>query len=87
MIIYQQYYAKQVRGGYSIYTGGRYERGHGFVNVAKYCCKPRHDVLRSGASIGSRALTDIVVGVPLIIYQMTYCGGRSTAGEQTIETQ
>ena len=50
---YQQYYTNQVGGGQFIYTGRRYQRGHGLGNlldksvqdscydVAKDCRKPR----------------------------------------------
>ena len=30
---YQQYYTNQVGGGQSIYTGRRYQRGHGLGNL------------------------------------------------------
>ena len=73
---YQQYYTNQVGGGQSIYTGRRYQRGHGLGNVLgslfrtapmlrKYAVSLGKDVLRSGVSTGSRALTDIVAGAPV----------------------
>ena len=74
---YQQYYTNQVGGGQSIYTGRRYQRGHGLGNVLgslfrtvapmlqKTAVSLGKDVLRSGVSAGSRALTDIVAGAPV----------------------
>ena len=73
----QQYYTNQVGGGQSIYTGRRYQRGHGLGNVLgslfrtvapmlrKTAVSLGKDVLRSGVSAGSRALTDIVAGAPV----------------------
>ena len=74
---YQQYYTNQVGGGQSIYTGRRYQRGHGLGNalgsrfrtvapmLRKTTVSLGNDVLRSGVSAGSRALTDIVAGAPV----------------------
>ena len=74
---YQQYFTNQVGGGQSIYTGRRYQRGHGLGNVLgslfrtvapmlrKTAVSLGKDVLRSGVSAGSRALTDIVAGAPV----------------------
>ena len=74
---YQQYYTKQVGGGQSIYTGRRYQRGHGLGNLLgslfstvapmlrKTAVSLGNDVLRSGVSAGSRALTHIVAGAPV----------------------
>ena len=73
---YQQYYTNQVGCGQSIYTGRRYQRGHGlgtllgslFRTVAPMLRKTAvsfgKDILRSWVSAGSRALTDIVAGAP-----------------------
>ena len=70
---YQQYYTNQVGGGLSIYTGRRYQRGQGLGNflgslfrtvapmLRKTAVSLGKDVLRSGVSAGSRALT----GAPL----------------------
>ena len=96
---YQQYYTNQVGGGQSIYTGRRYQRGHGLGNVLgslfrtvapmlrKTAVSLGKNVLRSGVSAGLRALTDIVAGAPVKTDQTTLCWGRSTTGEQKIETQ
>ena len=71
---YQQYYTNQVGGGQSIYTGIRYQRGHGLGNLLgslfrtvasmlrKTVVSLGKDVLGYGVSAGSRALTDIVAG-------------------------
>ena len=74
---YQQYYTNQVGGGQSIYTGRRYQRGHGLGNLLgslfrtvspmlrKTVVSLENDVMRSGVSAGSRALTDIMAGAPV----------------------
>ena len=74
---YQQYHTNQVGGGHSIYTGRRYQRGHGLGNLLgtlfrtvalmlrKTAVSLGQDVLRSGVSAGSRTLTDIVAGAPV----------------------
>ena len=89
---YQQYYTNQVGGGQSIYTGRLYQRGHGLVNVLgslfrtvapmfrKTAVSLGKDVLRSGVSAGSQALTDIVAGAPYRI------GIRTRSIWQTIRT-
>ena len=74
---YQQYYTNQVGGGQSIYTGRRYQRGHGFGHLLgnlfrtvvpmlrKTAVSLGKDVPRTCVSAGSRALTDIVTGAPV----------------------
>ena len=74
---YQQYYTNQVGGGQSIYTGRRYQRGHGLGNLLYSMFRTvapmlritvvslGKDAMRSGVSAGSRALTDIVPGAPV----------------------
>ena len=83
---YQQYYTNQVGGGQSIYTGRRYQRGHGLGNLLgsrfrtvapmlrKTAVNLEKDVLRSGVGVGSRALTDIVADAPVKkVNQTTLC--------------
>ena len=74
---YQQYYANQVRGGQSIFTCSRYQRGHGLGNLLdtlfrtvdpmlrKTAESLGRDVLKSGVSACSRALTYMVAGAPV----------------------
>ena len=77
MVFYQPYYANQIGGVPSIYTGRRYQRGHGVGNLQ--CTLIRTvapmlrnndvslgmDVLRYGVSASSRSLTDIMAGAPV----------------------
>ena len=77
MMNYQQYNTNQVGGGPFIYTSRRYNRAHGLGNLLgslfrtiapmlrKTAVSLGMDVLRSGVSAGSRALTDIVAGAPV----------------------
>ena len=76
-MIYQQYYTSQVGGIKSIYTGRRYQIGHGLGNLLcslfmtfapmlqKTAVRLGKDILRSGVSADSRALTHIMSGAPV----------------------
>ena len=74
---YQQHYTNLVGGGQSIYAGRRYQRGRGLCNslgsmfrtvapmLRKTAVSIGKNVMGSGVSAGSRALTDIVDGAPV----------------------
>ena len=74
---YQEYYTNQIGHGQLYYKGRRYQKGHGLGNVLgtlfrsalpflkKTAVSVGKDVLKSGVTVGSHALTDIVSGAPV----------------------
>ena len=70
---YQEYYTNQIGHGQIYYKGRRYQKGHGLGNVLgtlfrsalPFLKKTGKDVLKSGVTVGSHALTDIVSGAPV----------------------